>query len=103
VSRENTVFLAKFREIFAYNLTCQKTGKKLFQRKRIFTFENCIYSFLLNGVQKFSLGGSRLLAMMYTGGLLNNSKKIPLPKNYNKACDKISSDDVIYHKIKYRL
>jgi hypothetical protein len=94
VSRENTAFLAKFREIFAYNLTCKKTGKKLFQRKRIFTFENCIYSFLLNGVQKFSLGGSRLLAMMYTGGLLNNSKKIPLPKNYNKACDKISSDDI---------
>ncbi|MCF6298062.1 MAG: transposase [Flavobacteriaceae bacterium] len=87
-------FLEKFKEIFAYDLTCKTTGKNLFQRKRIFTFENCIYSFLLNGVHRFSLGSSRLLAMMYADGVLDNSKNIPLPKNYNKACDKISSDDI---------
>lgn len=94
MSRENNEFLAKVEEIFAYNLTCPKTDKKLFQRKRIFTFENCIYSFLLNGVNKFNLGSSHVLAIMYTEGLLQNSTDIPLAKNYNRACDKISSNDI---------
>lgn len=72
----------------------EETGKKQFQRDRIFTFNNCIYSLLLNGMHGFSIGCSRLLSIMYMEGFFDASKNVPTTKNYNIACDKISSDDI---------
>ena len=93
-NNNNNQFLTKLEEILDYTVTSDSTGNKLFQRERIFTFKNCIYSFLLNGINGFSVGVSRLLAMMYTNDLFDNSKGVPLPKNYNIACDKISQNDI---------
>lgn len=63
--------------------------KKNFIRKRIFTFQVCILSFLLNGTSGFSFGVSHLLSKMFFMGIFGKTKKVPTKKSYNKACDQI--------------
>lgn len=64
--------------------------KKNFIRKRIFTFQVCILSFILNGTSGFSFGVSHLLSNMFVQGIFGKQKKVPGKKSYNKACDKIT-------------
>ncbi len=83
---------AKLDKIINNSMNNSLEDTKIFIRNRVFTFQNCVLSLLINGNNKFQLGTSHLLSKMFSMDIFTKSSTVPTKEGYNTACDKIKPE-----------